>query len=313
MKLLSYLFNNTVTIWEFFRKWFLRCAGLLLLWCIGLYTWASLYLSPASIQWFLISDYIKEWLESTLFLHSGEYIDIQENTIVSNKVGSWFSWDSTITYQNLESCEQVFNDNTYSDNAVVIIPSWVCIVDSNKQQVITVKQLREARASVLTELWSGLNTGYMVNYPFIASLFTGEIVHIDSALLSQIVKVEIPTLFADKEFLLWIDSIMRLFSWWMMILLYIIWLFLIVWMLLAFLVVRVLYSIVTRLIAKKLKKPITNFTKACSVTWLPLLLLSLVLDTMISLPRWWDLFIFSATMAILMIIYYGDTKDSMSP
>jgi hypothetical protein len=41
----------------------------------------------------------------------------------------------------------------------------------------------------------------MVHYPVIAGLLSGELVRIDNALLTQIVKTEIPTLFADKEFL----------------------------------------------------------------------------------------------------------------
>lgn len=309
MKLLTYIFTNTVSLWGFLRKGFLRCAGLLLLWCIGFYIRANSFLSPSSIQWFLASDDIREWLESAIFLQSGEYINIQEDAIISNKSGALFSWDDTLSYQNLESCEEVFNDNVYADNAVVIIPSWICIINNSKQQVVTVKQLREARTSVLNELWSGSNTGFMVDYPVIAGLLSGELVRIDNALLTQIVKTEIPTLFADKEFLSWIDSLLRLFSGWMMIPLYIIWLFIIVWILLAILVIRMLYALATRAIATVMKKPITSFEQACSVTWLPLLLLSFVFDTLVWLPWWWDLLIFCGLMIIIMKIYYADSNE----
>lgn len=306
MKLLTYIFTNTVSLWGFLRKGFLRCAGLLLLWCIGFYIRANSFLSPSSIQWFLTSDDINKWLESAIFLQSGEYIDIQEDAIMSNKSGALFSWDDTLSYQNLESCEKVFNDNAYADNAVVIIPSWICIINNNKQQVVTVKQLREARASIQSELWSGSIIGFMENYPVIAGLLSGEVVRIDNAVLTQIVKTEIPTLFADKEFLSWVDSLLRLFSGWMMIPLYIIWLFLIVWLLLVIVIVRMFYSLATRWIATLLKNPITNFEQACSVSWLPLLLLSVVLDTIILLPWWWDLLIFCFIMTILMYFYFVD-------
>lgn len=309
MKLLTYIFTNTVSLWGFLRKWFLRCAGLLLLWCVGFYIWANSYLSPSSIQWFLASDDIKQWLESAIFLQTGEYVTIQEDAITSNKTGAWFWWNDSISYQNSESCEKVFNDSIFSDDTVVIIPSWLCIINNNKQQVLTVKQLREVRDSIIAELWSGSNTGYLMNYPVIAGLFSWDIVRMDNALLTQIAKIEIPTLFSDNQFLAWIDSIVKLLSWRMMIPLYIMWLFLIVWILLIFLVIRMFYSLATRAIASLMKKPIANFEKACSITWLPLLLLSIVWDMIISLPRWWDILLFCTVMVILMIIYYGDTRE----
>lgn len=246
-----------------------------------------------------------------MFLQTGEYVSASfASGIQSNKTGSWYSWsDYVVWYYEQYNCEMVFN-SFYEDSVVVLTKSWLCIRSDNKQQVLTVEQILSWRLEIVNSLSGNAEVLTMLaQYTGIAQLLTGESFLLDHNELGYIINNELPKILQDEKTIIWIHSLVSVIWWWALIPLFFVGIFFIAIFLICIAIVWMFYALFVLAIASILKKPIQWFGQSCSITWLPLLLLSCVLDTGLMLPWWWDLLIFCALVFALMSIYFVDTKE----
>lgn len=246
-----------------------------------------------------------------MILQTGEYVSASYvSGIQSNKIGSRYSWsDYTVWYYEQDSCESVFN-SFRQDSIVILTKAWLCMRSNNKQQVITVEQILSGRMELINSLSgdAGVLT-LLKQYSGLTYLVTGESLFLDDKILWHIVNNEFPTILQDEKVISWIYSLASVAWWWALIPLCLMGMFFIAIFLISIAIVWMLYALLTMAVASIFKKPIQGFEQSCSATWLPLLFVSCVLDTILVLPWWWDILAFCVLMYILMSIYFADTKE----
>ena len=299
MKLLSYIFTNTLTTWKFYWKLFLIIfipvfvAGI-----AGIFWFRSLTNTTQFTQ-FLSGANFQSGLSDFKLLKTDEFISLSSTWFQTNKSGMLFE-DGNFLIQSITTwtCEDAFS--TSSKDGLMITPNAVCIRNNNKQQIVTVAQILTARKSLqvdLAKMDDGKVAQILAPYTGINSLIQWDTLYIDANVLQLILTQEIPQLLNDPTIQTGILKLVKMVSL-IAILPFAIFLIVVVaFVVLIYLLTFMLYSLFTQFIYYCMKKPI-SFKRAFSISWIPYLFIIIVTDWLFSIYRvWWTLL-----YAIIIII-----------
>lgn len=279
MKLLSYIFTNSLTKWGFFWRLFLIIFLPLIVVSIVGIVWFSTSATPAHLSKLLSGANYQSGLTDLQLLKNDEYISLSASGIQTNTSGIIFE-DGAFLLKSLPNgtCEDAFNLSP--KDGLTFTANGVCIRNNNKQQVVTAAQILAARKSLqenINQMKDGQVAQVLAPYTGLNSLLQGDTLYVDAAGLQVLLTQEVPQLLNDPSFQTKILSLAKMVSMFALLPLAVGLIFVVALIVLVYLCIFMLYTYLTQLIFY-IMKPRIPYNRAFSITWLPYTFIIILCD-----------------------------------
>lgn len=307
MSLLRYVFTNRLSTWGLIWRTFLWLAIVLVLACVWGYVFFASFFTTAKINHWASTEEFQDGLAKAVFLKPWEFISLSASGFQTNKTGLRYETPQFVVAAEMDkSCEEVFDQYIDQPWAFIITPWALCVASDTEQQVVTADQILSLKDEISQDLTGEDLDNLRIIQEYTSgfwSIFTSGGMLLDHDSLHSLLVDEIPFFLQDPEVaesvadLMWILALVAVFV------LMFFWVFVIVWTILFFLIWLFRYSLCTWIVAHIWRRWDRSYTKAISITRLPLIVFCIVMR-FFSLPRWQNSIIFMVLMAGLFGLYY---------